>query len=325
MSTIPSMNDRSADDRGYFATLFSRFGTGWNLFWFTPADPLPLGVMRIAVGLIAFYLVATFGLDLRRFLDPQIGLLRIETVQLVRTGMRISYLDYVTDAATLQIVHYAGLAILAAFVVGFQTRITSVLAWIVFMGYFHRAPMLTSIAEPVVAVLMMYLCLGPCGATLSLDSRLRRRRNPTAVAMPTWGANVVLRLIQVHTVLIYFMMFCGKTQNNFAWWNGTAVWWLIAKPESALLNLRWMADAPYLVNLWTSAIMFFELAFPFLVWNRTARPLMLGLSVVMWTGIAVLTGLVPFALAMFVAGLSFVSADGWRKLCGSRRKVVYAR
>lgn len=310
-----------SEQPGYFSTLVSRFGEGWNRFWFTPADPLPLGVVRVGVGLIALYVVVTFGFDLRRFFDPQTGLLPLETVKAVQeqTGrsVRFSYFDYATDALTLQMMHYAGVAVLASFTVGLWTRLTSILSVVVFLSYMHRGPMLLNVGEPVIAMLLFYLALGPCGAALSLDAKRRRKRDPQT-GSPSWGANVVLRLIQVHVALIYFLMFCGKTQNNFVWWNGMAVWWLIARPESALINLRWMADAPYLINLWTTGILAFELAFPVLIWNRTARPLILGLSAILWTGTFLITGLGPFCAAMFVAGLSFSSAETWRRLLPGR-------
>lgn len=314
----------SDEQQGYFHTACTRFGEGWNRFWFTPTHPLPLAVLRIGVGLIVLYLVATYGFDLRRLFDPETGLLRLDTIQAViqqtDRSVRFSYLDY-ADGRTLPVFHYAGVAVVALFVVGCFTRITAVASLVVFLSYYHRGPMLTGMAEPVLAYLLFYLCLGPCGAVLSVDAwRKRRATGGKLDVVPTYAATVPLRLIQVHTSLIYFLMFLGKQQNNSRggsiWWNGTAVWWLIARPESALVDLRWLHQYPYLVNLWTTCIFFFELAFALLIWNRTARPLLIGLSAVVWTGTALISGLVPFSLAMFVAGLSFVSPETWGRLLG---------
>jgi hypothetical protein len=315
-----------SDRPGYFSTLGSRFVEGWNRFWFTPSDPTPLAVLRIGIGLIALYLVATFGFDLKRYFDPESGLLPLDTIIALRTqtdrAFRFSYLDYAADGLTLQMMHYAGVAVIAAFVAGLWTRVSAVLTLVVFLSYYHRAPALTSITEPVVAYLLLYLCLGPCGAVISIDAwRKRRGETGTHVVVPTYGATIALRLIQVHTALAYFLMFCGKQQNSGVWWSGTAVWWLIARPESALVNLRWLSEYPYVINFWTTAIFLFEPAFALLIWNRTARPLLLGLSAVIWAGTALITGLVPFCLAMFLAGLSFADAETWRTLIARRRFV----
>lgn len=307
-----------SDRPGYFSTLVHRFGQGWNQFWFTPSDPISLAAVRIGVGLIALYVVVTYGFDLRRFFDPQVGLLPVDTVvgilQQNDRGVRFSYFDYATDGLMLQILHYLGVGVLVAFTVGWQTRITSVLSWLVFLSYFHRGPLLTSIGEPVLALILLCLGIGPSGAEWSVDAWLRRRRGGEQAgrAPDNYLTTVALRLIQVHLTLIYFLMFLGKLQNGFVWWNGTAAWWLIARPESPLVNLRFLGDLPYVINLWTTAILAFEPTFAILIWNRTARPLLLMLSGAMWFTTALITGLVPFCATILVAGLAFVPGQFWR-------------
>lgn len=307
----------------YFQTLVTRFGEGWNRFWFAPSDPVSLAVVRIGIGLVALYVVATYGFDLRRFFDPVVGLLPVETVAGILLqndrAVRFSYFDYASDGLTLQLMHYLGVAVLVAFTVGWKTRITSVLSWLVFLSYFHRGPLLTNVGEPVVALLLLCLCIGPSGAEWSVDAWLRRRRTGRADRAPDdYLATVALRLIQVHITMIYILMFLGKVQGNFVWLNGTAAWWLIARPEASLVNLRFLGEMPYLINLWTTAILAFEPAFAVLVWNRTARPLLLMLSGVMWLATALVTGLVPFCAAIFVAGMAFVPGEFWRE-CSTRR------
>src|SRR5579862_5351832 len=42
----------------------------WEKFWFDPADPTVLGLMRILVGCVALYTVLTWGIGLERFVGP---------------------------------------------------------------------------------------------------------------------------------------------------------------------------------------------------------------------------------------------------------------
>ena len=42
------------------------------------------------------------------------------------------------------------------------------------------------------------------------------------------------------------------------------MWWLIARPESRLVDLTWLYPTPKLIDLWTHAIVLFELGFPVL-------------------------------------------------------------
>jgi hypothetical protein len=237
----------------YFRTLVGRFGEGWNRFWFTPSDPFTLSVLRILTGLTALYVVGSYSFDLVRFFGPN-GLLPVETVrQLTFGSWRFSYLDYCTTPGALWAAHGVGLAILVCFTVGWLTRITSVLALVVTLSYFHRGPLLTSEMEPMLALLMVYLCLGPSGAYFSVDRwRLLRKmaRTPGGKLQPTspplsFAATVSIRLIQVHLTIACVMMVLGKLSGGVSaemgggnvWWNGTAVWWLLARTESLVAQL----------------------------------------------------------------------------------------
>jgi hypothetical protein len=61
-----------------------------------------------------------------------------------------------------------------------------------------------------------------------------------------------------------------------------------------------------LVNAWTHAIVVFELLFGILIWVRPARPLLLGLAVVAWGLLALVTGQVAFCAMMVIANMCFL-------------------
>jgi len=306
----------------YFSTLGERFGAGWNQFWFAPRDPYTLSVLRVLVGLVALYWQITYAPDLIAFFGPD-GLLPVAFVSsMSNSPTEISYLDFAHTPAELWASQVIGTAVLAAFAAGLYTRVSSVFALAVVLSYIHRAPMLTTQAEPILALLMFYLCLAPCGRYLSVDAWLADRRAETIVGRPeerslaelSWGTTVATRLIQIHIVLVYVMMALAKLSGE-AWWNGIAIWWILARPESRTVDFTGaLAAHPYVVNAWTHAQMIFEFAFPLLIWNRLARPLVLVVAGLMWTLLALASGLHLFALLMFLAGLSFVEPDSMRAL-----------
>jgi hypothetical protein len=316
--------------RTYLHMLIERLGSGWNRFWYTPSDPLVLSVLRVCVGLVATYTVFTYSFDLVDLLGPD-GLIPASTMQSLQAGrFRFSYLDYVHGLGPLWTAHLLGLTVMALFTAGVATRVTSVLALIVFLSYVHRAILLTSQFEPIVAFLLFYLCLGPSGAYLSVDGRLAARRGSRGAGgtlPPSYGATIACRLIQIHVTVVYVMMALSKV-SGVVWWNGTAAWWLMVNTRDTLLDLSSLRDlatsensasggtkgAIYLVNFWTHLIVVFELSFPLLAWNRLTRPLILAIGAAVWASIAVLTGLVSFALVMVVANLAFLSPDQMRSL-----------
>ncbi|MBV8078552.1 MAG: hypothetical protein JO284_19240, partial [Planctomycetaceae bacterium] len=52
---------------GYLADLARSLAAGWDAFWFTPADPTPLGLLRVLTGAMLLYTHAVWGLALDDF------------------------------------------------------------------------------------------------------------------------------------------------------------------------------------------------------------------------------------------------------------------
>ena len=291
----------------YFARLFSAFGGGWTRFWFTPSDPATLSVMRVLVGSLAVYLHGTLLFDLVAFFGPN-GLLPTAEIAPLE-GRTFSYLNYLSTPGELWAVQLLGLAALVLFTVGFWTRATSILALVVFLSDVQRAPMITGPTEPIVAMLLAYLCLAPCGRLFSVDRWLAARRGDAALAADSalsTRATIATRLIQVHLALWVAMMGYSKLTGD-TWWSGLGMWWLIARPDSRLVDFSWLHTTPRLIDLWTHAVVFFELTFPILVWVPLARPLVLAAGLIIWTSLALVTGDITFAVALAIASMAFVS------------------
>ncbi len=119
--------------------------------------------------------------------------------------------------------------------------------------------------------------------------------------------------MQIHVAVVYLMMFLSQMQGS-VWWDGTAVWWLVGRQDSALVDFSGLHAHPWLIYAWTHAIVLFEGTFALLAWNRLAAPLLIVIGVVVWTSLALLTGMVAFALAMMIANLAFLPETTVRRL-----------
>jgi hypothetical protein len=206
---------------------------------------------------------------------------------------------------------------------GVLTRISTIAALVFVLSFIHRAPMLTRYVEGILPMLMFYLCLGPSGACLSVDAYIRQRRQSVAtIAAPSTlssAAIVAIRVIQVHLALVYAAMAIAQLQGD-KWWQGTAVWWLMARPESRLIDLTGLSSTgiafEYLINLWTYAIVLYELCFAVFIWNPLARPMLLIIGVFVWGGLALIGGSVSFCVLMLAATLAFLRPETLRRWCG---------
>ena len=309
----------------YFQRLAAGFGQGWTLFWFTPSDAATLSAIRLLTGAIVVYLHATLTFDLVAFFGPQ-GLLPVSDIAPLE-GNSWSYLNYLSTPSELITVHLLGLAVLVLFMAGLWTRVTTVLALVVFLSDVNRAPVLTSLTEPIAAMVILYLCLAPCGRYYSIDAWFRRRKKsdprlpePPVESLSTM-TTIATRLIQVHLVLFVAMMGLSKLSGD-VWWIGTGMWWLLSREESRLADLTWLHRMPLLLDAWTHLVVLFELAFPILIWAPLARPLLLALGVFVWASIALVTGDIPFALMMCVASLAFISPQGMQGCCRPASRVA---
>ncbi len=310
----------------------------WDRFWFTPTDPATLGLIRVLAGAMILYTHLVWTLGLERFLSAD-GMLRPEFVRgFQETDWAWSHLYLVPSGLPLLIAHLAALAIMAAFCVGWQTRLTGLLTAALVVSYANRAPAALFGLDQVNGFLALYLAIGPSGAAWSLDRLLARRRTapgpkrsagasssaavagaaPESIAAPSIGANVSIRLIQLHMCLIYLFAAVGKLQGE-SWWNGEAFLGTVANREYQTMDLTWLASYPMIVAALTHITIFWELSYSALVWFRLTRPFIVAISIPLHLGIAFGMGMITFGTIMIVGNMAFVPPATIRRIAAVRR------
>lgn len=318
----------------YFDELTSQAGASWNRFWFTPSNPGLVSLLRLLTGLMAVWYLAGYTSDLLVWFGAD-GLLPIDMAKFLTQNdagdwnRRLSYWFVIDEPRALYVVHGLGLLVAALFAAGVATRVTSVLTFVVVISYIHRGPFLTGPLEPVLSAFLLYLCLAPCGRQLSFDAWWKHRRQHADAAaawsqQPSVAANIATRLMQIHLAGFYLMMGLTKLAGE-TWWSGEAMWWLIAHSESRLVDLTFLHDNDYTINVWTYSVVMLEVLFGVLIWNRLARPLLLVAAVIHWTLLAPVTGLVSYSAMMLVANLCFITPTSVRVWLGATSSAPTSR
>jgi len=304
---------------------------GWDGFVFTPKDPTPLGLIRVVVGALLFWSLLVYGFDLSAYLGST-GWANAEIVEnfrAERTPSAWSFWFLVPDA-WLGPAWVLCLAALACFTLGLFSRVTAVLAWVIAVSTAYRAPISLYGFDDIVTTWALYLAVsGASGRAVSLDryfARLKsnraevakRRKDgrwiaPPGVPSPSVAANIGLRLIQCHLVVIYLISGLSKFRGN-AWWEGTAIWGTLAAGEFRLFDLTWLASYPLLLNAMTHGALFLETAYAALIWPKATRPYLLAAVAAMHVGIGLTLGLFEFSLAMLAGNLAFCSGPWLRSL-----------
>ena len=292
--------------------------SGWNRFWFTPAQPHTLALIRLLGGSMLFYTHLVWTLDLEAFFGPHSWI----TSDVSRTmqgpaSYSFSYFWFVESTTLLWTLHIAALVVFAMFAAGLFTRVTSVLAFLLTLMYCHRQNGALFGLDQVNAMLAMYLMIGPSGAVYSLDRLIARIRagGPLPPPAPSVAANVAVRLIQLHMCVIYLFGGVGKIKGQM-WWVGNAFWLSIANLEYQSLDVTWLVHFPFVIALLTHVTVLWETFYCFIVWPRATRPICLALAVAVHGGIALCLGMITFGLAMIIGNVAFVPPEMVRAAVG---------
>lgn len=286
---------------------------GWRTLWFSVEPAYTLGLVRMAFGALMVYVT----LDLL----PVIPVLFSENgpVPTQPTSADFSWLNslqigifqiWTSDTAVL--VAWVLLLLSAvSLTLGWQSRISALLVWILFMSFLRRNPMVLYAGDQVMTNTALILAISGCGAALSLDQRRRNGRFWSAEERMGWP----IRLLQVQLSLIYFF----SAQTKFigeAWNDGSAASfpWRVYRDWAILPVPQWVAENPYLVNVASWSTMAIELSLAVLVWNRRYRCGVLAAGVLMHTLIWLNMSVMFFSLAMFVLYLAWVPWETLRDM-----------
>jgi hypothetical protein len=293
---------------GYFRELGRGTWTGWNRFWFTPADPATLGLLRILIGAMLFYthLVWTLGID--SFFGPH-SWLPPETIAAIpgHSVAKWSHFYWISSPALIWTIHIAALVVFALLTIGLFSRVMSVLAFLLTVSYINRASLAQFGLDDTNGMLALYLMVGPSGAAYSVDRLLKQWRSKVPLPIETSiGANVAVRLIQVHMCVVYLFSGISKLQGP-AWWDGRAILLALTNLEYQSFDMTWMAKHPWLVALLTHITVFWETFYCALIWPRLTRPIMLAIAVGVHLGIGAFLGMWTFGIAMLIGNVAFIS------------------
>ncbi|MFM8435175.1 MAG: hypothetical protein ACKOBP_07505, partial [Planctomycetia bacterium] len=178
---------------------------GWNAFWFTPADPLPLAIVRIATGALLAWSAAVWLLDAPAFFGPDAWLTAHDVWRMNDQPWQWSWYFSVATPAAARLLTVALLVAAVCLMLGLATPLAALVSLAGLVSAANRAPLNTFGLDDTLGMLLVPLLVGPSGGVLSLDAALGR-----GDSRPSARANIALRLLQVHLCVVYLFSGCGK-------------------------------------------------------------------------------------------------------------------
>jgi HTTM domain len=287
---------------------FRRGASIWDAFWFTSVETSTLALFRIAVGILVLGWTLALAPSLYAFYS--------------RDGILPAYPDYQGTLAwgllewfpsngAVTLFYFALLLASICMLVGFATRVATLIVFICMVSFAHRNPWVLNSGDLLVQLLVFYLLLAPAGAALSVDRWLQ-----PGAAFWEFPRRAIwpLRLVQVQVSIVYIAAVWDKLRGS-TWNDGTAVSYALRIGDLQRFPVpAFVTDSLVIANLMTFGTLAVEFSIAILVWNRVLRPWVLLLGVGLHLGIDYGVRVGFFSWAILVAYVVFIPPESARSL-----------
>jgi len=266
-----------------------------------PASPLPFGALRIGLALVLLsqalpllpHLADAYG---TRGLVQSPLVDRIVAPLTPRVGWFVGALAPlgIGEVVAIRLFFALHLAALLAFLLGWRTRVASVVTWFTFVALTTSGPLYVYGVDRFLRIALFYCMFAPVGSALSADVIAGR-----ASGAPSWGARLALRVFQVHLCVVYLASGIEKATGP-QWWNGEALWRAMMRPDLGTMDFGWVAAVPWIAMIGCWATLVVETGYALLVWPRRTRKIWALATIGLHAGVAATLGLYAFSLTMMV-------------------------
>jgi uncharacterized membrane protein YphA (DoxX/SURF4 family) len=206
----------------------------WNQFWHEPVRAERLALTRICLGLALLTdQLFQYWPQFEVFYGPEgVAPAGVHDEWLLSVW-RWTILVFNTDHLTvLHIAFWLRVAVTTAFVLGWHTRVMSVLLWFMTLCFINRNPALRNGADDVLMVGLFWMMFAPSGQALSLDRRRELRKLGPAAPDPPLTPAWPLRILQIQLCMIYLSTGLAKlvrVHEPFVgtWWEGTSLHYVL--------------------------------------------------------------------------------------------------
>jgi hypothetical protein len=233
------------------------------------------------------------------------------------------------NAQTFQMMYWGSLAVLTLFTLGIATRITGILTWVIVVSFLAN-PATSYEGDYLLGILAFYmmighLLVGQWNGNLTIAERILGSRYDFVFASwlfphtdrpVSYGANLLMRLLQIHFAIIIVTSALHKLQIA-EWWAGVALWYPLHPTfKTTLESLR--AEAPnrgstlFVLSALQYGVLAWQLCFPAFAWRGGWwRGVLVGGAALGWAGTFFVFRLPLFGPFVMLGALSFLRPDEW--------------
>ena len=242
-----------------------------------------LAVLRIGLGL----LVTVYALFLRSdwhylFASTGKGLVSRELGEAItsfdsplipKLGWLVALGGYahIGEEAVLSIAWACLLCMGLLLLLGLFSRPAAIIAWFLHLCAAESGGLFAYGADNFMTTGLFYLMLSPLPDRYSLDHRLLKTELRDPQLLGFWR-----RVLQVHMCFVYFFGGLAKCLGS-GWWNGSNLWRSLTRPPFNLISPDILVRFKYALPILGISICLIELGYPFFIWIKKTRLVLVGL------------------------------------------------
>lgn len=279
----------------------------------TPHRLIATSLVRVILGsIVALTYLAHIGV--REFLWGPNG--QIPYSRLVETTAgRHDFLNlyrYAPSEAAFNAIFAAGLVIAILYTLGVRTRATGILTFVFTWSLIYRNEEAIDGGYKMLLFILLYLMFADTGRYFSIESFFGRRSSEAgSLGSRILGLfhNYAVALCLFQVIAMYLFSTYYKMQGHM-WQDGTALYYVLRDNEFNIPGIsRLVYQSATLVTLGTYATLLLQGAFPWLVFHRKLKWLVLGAAASFHSGIALLMGLLWFSSIIISVDLLFIDDE----------------
>ncbi len=304
--------------------LFTRMADGLRIRLSAERWFLGASLVRIAFGGIVLSLYLMHIPD-RQFLFGPSGMLSWPTFRsMISHSGELNVYGFSSTGLYFNIIFFLGLLISVAFTVGYKTRIMTPLFVLFTWSIYHREPYMMDGGYRLMNIILIYLIFADLGQYFSLDAYLRARSGKPAVtnSVSRMFHNAAILTCAMQVCVVYFFSTFYKITGS-SWQEGTGVYYALTLEQFHIGPLAdLVGNSPFISTVLTYLTLLYQSAFPWLIWNRHTKYVMIALATGFHGSIAVAMGLYEFSAIMIACEFFFVNDAEYKRIFAFTKRLL---
>ncbi|MDH4121188.1 MAG: HTTM domain-containing protein [Deltaproteobacteria bacterium] len=283
-------------------------GRQWSQFWFRRPCLANLAFLRMATGLMWFYALSAYTLDLSAHLGSHGWANPEDLAGSSPFVWSFSAFHWVNSLWWWWFVHLSALLTASALILGIHPTISGLLSLFFHLSYMHRNPVVVLEMDHLITFALVYTTLAPTARQFAIDPLFRTGQfryswedvNP--IQDSEWGS-LILRLMQIHLCLLYVHAALAKMDPS--WLSGASLTHPRLEQRGFPLGWEWMTASPEWTVLFSYGLVIWMLLYPVLIWVPRLRTPLVTFSILLHVVVGVVWGQLAFNLMMAALNTMF--------------------